>query len=277
MRIYISADIEGVAGVTSREQTQKTGFEFSDARKWMTNEVLAAAEAAYEAGATEVVVADGHGTAQNILLDDMPDYVRIVRSWPRPLLQMQGIEDGHYEAALFIGHHASSVSAIGVLAHTYHGACIRDIRLNGESQSETSLNTLLAAEFGVPVIFSSGDSGYIRHVQAMNPAIETVITKEALGYGATSSCTPKVACQRIREGVSRSLSRRNEIEPQPLPNTYLLEVDFQGRSQAEMWAYLPWISRKGTYGVTVELSSMAEVMSFITFAILYQASGVPGF
>lgn len=277
MRVYISADIEGVAGVAGFEQTQKTGFEFTLARQWMTREVIAAAEAAHDAGAEEVVVADGHGTAQNILLDELPDYVRLIRSWPRPLLQMQGIEDGHYDAALYVGHHAGMTSAHGVHAHTYHGGCIRDIRLSGDSQSETSLNTLLAAHYQVPVLFSSGDSDYIEHVNTMNPTIETVVTKKAYGYGSVNTHSVKVTSDMIRTGVSKAFARRKEISQLDLPENYVLEIEFQGRSQAEMWDYLPWVSRTGTFCSTAEFENMEQVMKFITFVILYQAAGAPGF
>lgn len=277
MRIYISADIEGVAAVCGAQQTQPTGFEFTQACKWMTREVVAAAEAAHDAGASEVVVADGHGTAQNILPDELPDYVSLIRSWPRPLLQMQGIEDGVYDAALYIGHHTSITSATGLRSHTYHGGCIRDIRLNGISQSETTLNTMLATHYGVPVIFSAGDADYIDHVREMNPGIETVVTKKVYGYGAINTLTPKVSAEAIHEGVKRAFARRDEINMLPLPDQFQLEMEFQGRSQTELWELLPWVSRTDAFTIAADLNSMEDVMKLITFAIMYQASGIPGF
>ena len=277
MRVFISSDIEGVAGVAGGEQTTSSGFEFSTACKWMTQEVVAAADAAHHAGAKEVIIADGHGSAQNILLDELPDYVRLVRSWPRPLLQMQGIEEGTYDAAVFIGHHTAIFSTNGLRSHTYHGGCYRDIRLNGESQSETSLNCLLAAHYHVPVVFSAGDSDYIEYVRELSPDIETVITKKAYGYGAINTLTSKKACSLIREGVARALARLSEIKLQKLPDKYEIELDFQSRPQAEMFDYLPWISRTGAFTIAAKFSSMVEVMKFITFGMLYQATGVPGF
>jgi len=277
MRVYISADIEGVAGVCGAQQTQPTGFEFSLARKWMTEEVVAAAESAHEAGATEVVIADGHGTAQNVFLDDLPDYASLVRAFPRPLLQMQGIEDGCYDAALYIGHHTSMASFKGLRSHTYHGGCIRDIRIDGISQSETTLNTMLATHYRVPVIFSAGDADYIEHVNEMNPTIETVVTKKVCGYGAVNTLTPKVTSDLIRAGVARAFARFEEIEMTAEPDNYEVEVEFQGRSQAEMWDYLPWVTRTGSFSIKANFISAEEAMKFFTFTILYQASGVPGF
>jgi D-amino peptidase len=155
----------------------------------MTNEVLAAIAACDAAGAAEYVITDGHGSAHNLLIDSFPDHSRLIRSWPRPLLQMEAIDQGHYDAAIFIGHHASATMAGGILAHSFTGT-FADIRLNGVSQSETSLNVLLAGHYGVPVIFTSGDDCYIAHCQERLPGIETVITKRAIGYSSAESLTP---------------------------------------------------------------------------------------
>lgn len=105
MKVYISADMEGVAGVVNREQLVTDGFEFQQFRKFMTEEVNAAIEAAREAGATEIVVSDSHGTGLNLLMDLLPQDIQLVRSWPRPLGMMEGIDDT-FSAAIFIGYHA---------------------------------------------------------------------------------------------------------------------------------------------------------------------------
>ena len=110
-RLYISADIEGTVGVTSTEQTGPAGFEYAQAREWMTNEVIAACEAAFENGITEIVVSDSHGNAQNILPDKLPAGVKLVRSWPRPLCMMQGIELG-LNFPFSVGHSLSQCMTI---------------------------------------------------------------------------------------------------------------------------------------------------------------------
>lgn len=274
MRIFLSADIEGVAGVAHFPSTGPGRFDYEAGRRWMTGEVAAACEAAMRAGATEVVVADGHGSAHNVLLDQLPDGARLVRSWPRPLVQMEGIDDGPYDAVVFVGHHASATAADGVLAHTFVGA-FRDVRLNGESQSETTLNAMLAAHYGVPSVFTSGDEAYIAHCLQRLPGIETVITKKTRGYTTIDTIKPALSQRLIGEGVARALARLPDFRPMTLPDGYDLEIEFTERSQPEMWAWLPWCERRGARTIGWALSSMPEVMRVIGFASFYQNHGVP--
>jgi D-amino peptidase len=156
MRVYVSADLEGVAGVVSPQQTRVEGFEFALARRWMTHEVVAACEAARAAGAVEVIVSDSHGTGQNLLLDELPAYVRVARNWPRPLGMMQGIEVGAYAGAILLGHHAGAHHDRGVLAHTLHSRMIQSLALNGRPASEIVLAAATAGHYGVPVVLVTG-------------------------------------------------------------------------------------------------------------------------
>lgn len=274
MRIFLSADIEGVAGIAHLPSTGPGRFDYEAGRRWMTLEVAAACEASIAAGATEIVVTDGHGAAHNLLFDELPDCVRLIRSWPRPLIQMQGIEDGHYDAAIFIGHHSNATQWGGILSHTFVLA-FRDVRLNGVSQSETSLNALLAAHFGVPVIFTSGDDAYIEHCKAFFPKIETVTTKKALGLTAIDSLKPAVSQRLISQGVARALARRSEFAALAMPEKFELEIDFTERSQPEMFEYLPWCDRVAPYTIRWRLANMVEVMKVIGFASFFQSHGVP--
>jgi D-amino peptidase len=273
MRIFISADIEGVAGVAHLPSTGPNRFEFDLGRKWYTEEVLAAIEGAEAAGATEFVVADGHGTAHMLLLDRFNENVRIVRSWPRPLLQMQGIEHGTFGAAVFVGHHGSAQARLAVLAHTFTGA-FRDIRVNGVSQSETTLNALVAGHFGVPLVFSSGDHDYIAHVRETLPDVETIITKEAVGKTSVNTLTPKASCALIKAGVEKAL-REKRAKAMPQPASLLLTLEFQERSQPEMLGYLPWLESIDAYTVEARFQDAVTLMKFISFVSFYIPSGLP--
>lgn len=274
MRVFLSADIEGVAGVAHLPTTGPGRFDYDAGRRWMTAEVRAACEAALAAGATEIVVTDGHGAAHNIQFDDLPDAARLVRSWPRPLIQMQGIDEGRYDAVVLVGHHSHAQSWHGILSHTFVGA-FRDVRLNGVSQSETSLNALLAGHYGVPVVFSSGDEAYIEHCREVLPGIETVVTKTVYGFTSMNSLKPAVACRLIGEGVARALARLGTFRPLPLPPRFELEIEFAGRSQPEMWAWLPGCRRTGPHTIGWTLADMPEVMRVIAFASFYLSDGIP--
>src|SRR5688572_1807173 len=135
MKIYISADMEGVLGAVSGEQLSPAGFEYQRFREFMTQEVNAAIEAAFAAGATEILVSDSHGNAQNLLIEKLPKNVMIVRGFPRPLMMMQGIDET-FDGVIFIGYHSSTTNPQGVRAHTISSARLADVRLNNISMPE---------------------------------------------------------------------------------------------------------------------------------------------
>src|SRR5262245_23056622 len=109
LKVYISVDMEGIGGVVTNEQLGPTGFEYARARQFMTDEALAAIAGARDAGATEILLSDSHGNGQNLLIDQLPPDVKVIRSWPRPLMMMEGV-DSSFVAAVFIGYHASTAN-----------------------------------------------------------------------------------------------------------------------------------------------------------------------
>lgn len=146
LKIYISADMEGVVGVVTNEQLGPQGFEYARFREFMTNEVNAAIQAAVQAGATEIVVSDSHGNGQNLLIEKLPANVLVVRAWPRPLMMMQGIDET-FAGAIFIGYHTGTTNSQGVRAHTISSARLADVRLKGVSVSEAGINAAIAGHF----------------------------------------------------------------------------------------------------------------------------------
>jgi len=176
VKVYISADMEGVGGVVSGDQLSPSSFEYERFRGFMTNEVLAAIEGARAAGATEFLVSDSHGNGENLLIEKFPKDVQIVRSWPRPLAMMQGIDDT-YSAVLFVGYHTSTNNTQGVRAHTMSSATLADVRLNDKSVPEAGLNAAIAGHFGVPVAMISGDESIVKEAQALLGPIEGAVVK----------------------------------------------------------------------------------------------------
>src|SRR6185295_9037856 len=161
MKIYISADMEGVVGVVTNEQLGPQGFEYQRFREFMTQEVNAAIEGAVAAGATEIVISDSHGNGQNLLIEKLPSNVLLVRSFPRPLEMMEGI-DSTFAGAIFIGYHSATTSMAGVRAHTISSARLTDVKLNNSSVSEAALNAAIAGHFNVPIIMISGDDVVVK-------------------------------------------------------------------------------------------------------------------
>src|SRR5574341_1464610 len=160
LKLYLSADMEGITGVVTDEQLGPSGFEYQRFREFMTAEVNAAIEAAFAAGATEILVSDSHGNGQNLLIEKLPKNVQIVRSWPRPLMMMQGIDET-FDGAIFIGYHSSTTNPEGVRAHTMSSANLADVRLNGTSMPEAGINAAIAGHFNVQIMMISCDDAII--------------------------------------------------------------------------------------------------------------------
>ena len=181
LKIYISADMEGVVGVVTNEQLGPTGFEYARFREFMTQEVNAAIQGAMAGGATEIVVSDSHGNGQNLLIEKLPREVWLVRAWPRPLGMMQGIDET-FAGAIFIGYHTGTTNTQGVRAHTISSARLADVRLKGVSVSEAGLNAAIAGHFNVPIIMVSGDDAVVKETTALLGNIEGAIVKSASGF-----------------------------------------------------------------------------------------------
>ena len=216
---------------------------------------------------------DGHGNAHNLLPDAMPSGVRLLRSWPRPFLQMEGIDAAGIEAAFFIGYHNGAMGAGGILAHTYSGGAVRDLRVNGVSASEGYLNAALAGEFGVPVVLVTGDAETAADAARYAPAAQTCVVKQSVGFRAAAALTPKEACDAIRAAAETALAAPRP-DPFRLAGPYRLEIDFTSRVSAEMAAYLPFVEQTGPCVVACEFATLAALMRFGSFVIRFNPNGV---
>jgi len=267
-KIFISVDMEGVAGVVQPAQLGPDGFEYAKAREWVTGEVNAAIQGARDAGALEFVVCDSHGNAQNLLIDQLPDDVRVVRGFPRPLDMMQGIDET-FDAVLFIGYHASEWSVDAVRSHTMSSAKLLGIRLNGQEVMEAVFNAAIAGHYGVPVVFMSGDRVAVEQFHKTVPAAEGVVLKEPYGFHSAMTVTPARARQMIREGVTRAL-RKGGGTPYRLKTPIELEVAFKLTPDAEKAAYVPGLTRidahtvRGTFADILQISRLMEILTSLS-------------
>lgn len=275
-KLFVSADMEGCAAVSAQQalMPDRWAWEWNAVRRWMTGEVAVAAEAALAAGYDEVIVADGHGNAHNIDPDGLPENVRLVRSWPRPHMQMQGVAEAGVQACAFIGYHAAAGAQDGILAHTYSGAALRAVRLNGEVCSEGYLNAAFAGEFGKPVLFVAGDQHVVEDAQRYAPEAVMFVTKQSFGWRSQMSLPPAQVQRLLKEAFGRALGRALPA-PFRVPGPYLLELEMTSQPAAEMLSYLPGVERQGAFGVSATFDRIASLMSFLSFVILYSPTGVP--
>ena len=261
-KVFISVDMEGITGVVQPAQLGPEGFEYQRAREWMTGEVNAAISGIREAGPAEIVIADSHGNGQSLLIDQLPDDVRIVRGFPRPLEMMQGIDDS-FAAAVFIGYHASEWTANAVRGHTISSARLLGIKLNGHEVSEGIYNAALAGQFGVPVAFVSGDRLAVTQLQEAAPAAEGVIVKEPYGYHSALTVTPARGRALILDGVKRAMAKIGSLQPYRLTAPIALEVGFKLTIDAERAAFVPGLSRSDAHSVKGTFRDMTEITKLL--------------
>ena len=274
LKIYISADMEGVVGVVTGEQLGPSGFEYATARQLMTAEVNAAIEGARAAGATEFVISDSHGNGQNLLLDQLPEDVTVVRSWPRPLMMMEGI-DSTFDAAIFIGYHTGTGNREGVRAHTLSSGRLADVRLNGISVPEAGINAAIAGHFGVPVIMISGDNAIVDEARSLLGNIEGAVVKWAYGFHSARTIMPQARYRLIREKVRAAMKRIDEFEPYRLDTPITLDVRFKNYRPSEVLGYLSIVERTDSHSIRFVGEDMLEVSKFLEFMLTYNASLEP--
>lgn len=274
LKVYISADMEGVVGTVTPDQLGPGGFEYERYRRFMTAEVNAAIAAAKSAGAAQIVVSDSHGNGENLLIEELPEDVSVVRSWPRPLMMMQGI-DSSFHAAIFIGYHASATSSTGVRAHTISSARLQDVRLNGRSLPEGGINAAIAGYFGVPVVMVSGDDVAVAELRALLGEIETAVVKRALSFQSAQTLTPEAARRLIAEKVGTALRQVNRYRPFAIAAPVTLELRFKHYRPAEMLAYLPIVQRLDSHTIRYVGSSILEVSRFLEFVTTYAVNLEP--
>lgn len=274
LKVLISVDMEGVTGAVTAEQLGPTGFEYARFREFMTAEALAAVEAAKESGATEIVVVDAHGNGQNLLIDRFPPDVRIIRSWPRPLMMVEGV-DSTFGAVVFIAYHSATTNPRGVRAHTISSANLASVELNGVAMPEAGINAAIAGHFGVPVVAISGDDAAVAEAQQLLGPIEGAVVKRALSFHSANTLTPQAGQTLIREKVRAGLAKRASLKPYSVRGPIRLDVTFKSYTPAEIVAYLPGVQRLTAHSIRFTGRDMVEVSRFLEFLNTYQPGLTP--
>lgn len=243
LRVFISADMEGIWGVVHGDQTSSESSEYGPARRWMTEDVNAVVAGLFEAGATEVVVNDSHGSMRNIIPDELDPRASLISGSPKPLSMMQGIGES-FQACLFIGYHGKAGTQAAILDHTISGSVVYAVRVNGVEMPELGLNAAIAGYFGVPVVMVSGDTQFCAQTKAMmGPGTVAVPVKEGFGRYAARLFPKDAARKALRDGAREALLRRAEAKVFKIEPPCRFEIAFHTSGQAEMSMLLPGISR----------------------------------
>ena len=258
IKVFISVDMEGIAGVVNWEDVSRSGKDYGYFRRIMSLEANAAVQGAFDAGATEVVVRDSHGSARNILPDLLDPRARLIRDWSGgPKGMMEGIDES-FDAVVFIGYHGKAGTPDALLEHTSSGNVL-DFAINGTSYPEAGYNALIAGSFGVPVVFLAGDQAICDQVQGFLGEVATVATKEGIG-AASKGLHPETARERIRRGVREAVENRARYEPYTIEAPYTLVLQLKSEESVYNGSFFPGAERTGDWELTFTGDHILEVM-----------------
>ncbi|MDY7040614.1 MAG: M55 family metallopeptidase [Chloroflexota bacterium] len=265
MKVYISADIEGITGATHWDEAEKKKSDYGEFQEQMTAEVVAACEGALNAGATEIWVKDAHDTGRNIVASELPEEVRLVRGWSGHPFSMVQELDETFHATVMIGYHSRAGSDTNPLAHTLSGG-VAHIKINDRYASEFLLHAYASALMGVPVVFVSGDEGLCREVTSLNSNIATNAVMQGVG-NSTVSIHPHLAVARTREGVEEAL--RDDVSRCriPLPERFSVEIRYKDHTKAYQYSFFPGATLKEPYTIRFESGDYFEVLRLLLFAV----------
>lgn len=252
MKIFISADIEGIAGVMRPEQCSPGHAEYQTARGLMEQEVNAAIEGVFRAGATHVVVADSHAQMTNLRAENIDPRACLVQGKPRSLSMIEGLEQQQFDGLMCIGFHTAA-GEIGVLAHTINSRAFWRIKINGRIMGETDLYAAAAAEYNTPLLLVSGDD-HLRHwVEEYYPQTHFACVKRAIANTAAESLSPKVAREHITRAAVQAVREGSRTLCSRVTAPYLLELEVTRPVLADLYSLVPGVIRQD--GVTVSYSS----------------------
>ena len=261
MRVYVSVDIEGVAGISTIDQITRGGTGYPAATRLMAAEANAAIAGAFDAGASEVTVNDSHGTMDNISAIDLDSRARLIIGTPKAQNMAQGLTS-EFDAAIFVGYHGAAGSS-GVLAHTVTSH-FAEVRLDGISVSEADINALYAATQGVPVAFISGDDVICADADRLMPHATKVAVKESIGWSAAKSLHPTESALAIRKGVCECLGNIEVLTMPPVDPPWELHVEMQQPMAAELAAAVPGAVLVGPTGVQRMVQDASELIGLIS-------------
>jgi D-amino peptidase len=272
VKLYISSDMEGVAGICGWQQVDaRTPHpDYAIYRRYYTQEVTSAIEGARAAGVTNVLVNDSHGPMRNLLLNELPSGVRVIFGARKPFSMVQGA-DAEFRGAFFIGYHGAAGDANAVLCHTYTPTVIYNVRVNGIRCGEATLNAALLGYCNVPLLLVTGDRTTVMGVQEQMPWVHGVVVKESIGNFAANSMVPAAAQRAIRREAEAAVAQAAGAKLFTFEPPIALEVDFVNTAQAHLVATIPGFERTGSRSVRFTHGDYAVV--FKAFVASWRLGG----
>jgi D-amino peptidase len=250
VRVYISVDMEGIAGINHPDPTDPTDRRYPVSVDLMVGETNAAIEGALAAGATDILVNDSHWNMYNLLPADLHPAARVLqgqKAWSM-VAGARPASDGSpwFDVALFVGYHTRAGHPNGTIAHTYSGTPV-ETRLGGRPTGEYGMNALVLGGWGIPVGMVAGDDGLAAEVEGWLPWAERVVVKTVDGGRSAISAHPDVARDRVRAGAERAVRRaaQGQLEILKVGPPVEIEIDFPRGVIADHAAIIPGVERVG--------------------------------
>ena len=266
MKVFISADIEGVSGTTTWSEASKSSAGYREFQRQMTREVTAACEGALAAGATDILIKDAHGDAGNLLHADLPRQARLVRGWSgHPFAMVQELDDS-FAAVMMVGYHARAGADGNPLAHTLSSRQVHRIFLNDRPASEFYFHYLAAGLVGVPVIMLTGDATICHEVNETDAAILTAAVRDASG-ASTINLHPDAACDLVRETAGAAMRARSEIAAATPPEGATLRIVFKEQQQAYYKSWYPGATLEEPYTVSFTATDYFDILRALIFLV----------
>ncbi len=265
MKLFISADIEGVTGATTWEDTEPGKSSYNTYVKQMSREIAAACRAALESGFDEIIVKDAHEDGTNIDMYALPPEAVLVRGMvPSPYNMVEGVDED-CSAAVFIGYHSAASTAGSPLAHTFTSKKIYKMSINDKIVSEYRFNALVLAKYSIPLVCVSGDKGLCESVKSDNSNIETCSVKECKGR-ASISIHPDRACELIYKGVRNGLQNADACVF-PVPDKLEIRWTFHSAAESVRGSYYPGVQRLDDCTLSYQAGSIDDLMSANMFVL----------
>jgi D-amino peptidase len=265
-KVFISADMEGISGISASDQLSAAGAEYGRSRKMMADDVNAAIRGARAGGAATIVVNDSHGTMRNLRLEDLDPDVRLISHSFKRSGMMEGLDES-FDAVIFVGYHAKAGHPGGLFAHTGSGV-VRDVRVNGTSMGEGGLNTTVAAWYGVPVVLVTGDDVAVKQVAEIATEARTVAVKRAINPRAVELRGFKDAHAEIERAAREGVSGAKRFSPRRTAS-YRVEVQFQDVAIPEVAQNLPGMERPSPDTIAFTQDSMPRAYTLIRLLYRY--------
>jgi D-amino peptidase len=244
VRVLISADAEGISGITSTNELLFGRPHYEFRRAMMTDDVNAAIAGAFDGGATQVVVNDAHWTMTNILIERLDPRADLIKGFQKHLCMVEGVQNA--DLLFFVGYHARTGDSNGVANETVLGREIIEIRMNGRPVGESEINAAVAGQFGVPVVMASGDDAYERELRETLPEVEFGLTKYAIDRWTARCLSLERSRANIRSAAERAMRRAagGEFRPYVIEGPVELEVSFSSTAEGLMGSLVPGSVRK---------------------------------